>query len=274
MREPVALAYLLARTSDTLADTESVEPSRRIDLLDGFTREIQGQSSEWRDDLRDFIQCQHHHGERVLIENIPYSFAALDSLPADHAQEVREVVATICRGQALDLDRFSHGPATLSTDSELHDYCHRVAGCVGIFWTKIGFLSLGTRFSAHDPAALETLGEQFGRGLQLVNILRDLPNDQAAGRGYLPSVPLDDCDRTLKESARWRRAARELLASGHHYAKAMRMRRLKLAVALPARLGGETLDLLDHADWQTMQRGVKVSRSCVWQNAFAAFCTR
>lgn len=266
MRDPVALAYLLARASDTLADTEAVEPPRRIGLLRGFESEIRGGDAVWRADLADFRARQAHVGERVLLERLDTLFAALDRLGAAEAAEVREVVATICGGQALDLERFGGGPAALADDAELRDYCHRVAGCVGVFWTRVGFLTLGGRFSRRDPADLERLGERHGRGLQLVNILRDLPKDHAAGRGYLPGVAPGDRGGAEREAARWRGEARRLLASGREYAAAMSLRRLKVAAGLPARLGEETLDLLDRADWGTLEAGVKVPRGRVWRN--------
>jgi len=270
MRDPVALAYLLARASDTLADTEAVDPGRRIALLRGFEEEIRGGDPDWRADLGDFLDRQRHAGERVLLERLREIFATLDRLGAGEAAEVREVVATICGGQALDLERFGGGPAALAGDAELRDYCHRVAGCVGVFWTRVGFLTLGGRFSRCGPAALEALGERHGRGLQLVNILRDLPKDHAAGRGYLPGVAPGDRAGAQREAARWRGEARDLLAAGRAYAAAMRPRRLKVAAGLPARLGGETLDRLDRADWETLAAGVKVPRRRVWRNVLAA----
>src|SRR5260221_10735891 len=42
LREPVALAYLLARTSDTIADSSVVDADERVELLDRFGRAIAG----------------------------------------------------------------------------------------------------------------------------------------------------------------------------------------------------------------------------------------
>jgi farnesyl-diphosphate farnesyltransferase len=39
-------------------------------------------------------------------------------------------------------------------------------------------------------------GKRFGKGLQLVNILRDLPEDLRRGRCYLPAERLADCSLT------------------------------------------------------------------------------
>ena len=96
---------------------------------------------------------------------------------------VREVLATIASGQTLDLERFAgasrENPVVLDDDAALEDYAWRVAGCVGAFWTKLGFLTLGDRFSKSPEPELLAQGIAYGKGLQLVNILRDLAADLA-----------------------------------------------------------------------------------------------
>jgi len=77
----------------------------------------------------------------------------------------------------------------LATDAELDDYTYRVAGCVGGFWTKL------TRARVFPGAVIDDArflsdGIRFGKGLQLVNILRDLPKDLRAGRCYIPASML------------------------------------------------------------------------------------
>ncbi len=71
-----------------------------------------------------------------------------------------------------------------ATFGELEAYCRRVAG-------SIGRLSVGV-FGADDmPAALD-LADRLGVAFQLTNILRDVTEDLANGRVYLPQ---DDLDR-------------------------------------------------------------------------------
>lgn len=269
MRSSVSLAYLLARASDTLADTAEVPAAERLELLDGFIAEMEGGSAAWREDLSGFSSRQRHDGEKRLLERLHEAFGLLAELPAAERSLVREVVATITGGQRLDVQRFGEGGGVLPDDEALLDYCHRVAGCVGVFWTRIGFETLGERFSSEPADPLAAVGDRFGKGLQLVNILRDLPGDLKEGRCYLPVRDPRDRDEVMAVAARWRATAREWMAEGERYAAAMGGRRLKVAVALPARLGRETLDLLDGADWERMERGVKVSRStvrrCLWQ---------
>jgi farnesyl-diphosphate farnesyltransferase len=268
MRPAVSLAYLLARASDTLADTNEVPSAERISLLDGFIEEMDGGDADWRRDLSGFSTRQAHAGEKRLLERLDEAFVLLDDLPAGQQRLVRDVIAIIAGGQRLDLERFGASGGVLPDDEALLDYCHRVAGCVGVFWTRIGFETLGQRFSSSTPGALERDGELFGRGLQLVNILRDLPKDLKQGRCYLPVDDPQDLDALIKAAAQWRERAREWMGLGLSYASQLGSRRLRLSVALPAMLGEETLDLLDRADWECLERGVKINRAtvrrCLW----------
>ena len=73
--------------------------------------------------------------------------------------------------QDLDQSRYA-------TFDELHGYCCKVAGAVGIACTAV--------YGADEPALAETLGV----ALQLINILRDVPEDWRLGRVYLPQEEL------------------------------------------------------------------------------------
>jgi phytoene synthase len=63
----------------------------------------------------------------------------------------------------------------------LSRYCYCVAGTVGLCCVHV--------FGFNDPAALE-LAPRLGAAFQLTNILRDVPEDLAMGRVYLPQEDL------------------------------------------------------------------------------------
>jgi phytoene synthase len=69
-------------------------------------------------------------------------------------------------------------------------YCRCVAG-------SIGRLCLGV-FGAAAPDRARPLADALGVALQLTNILRDLREDAAAGRCYLPAAELDRFGCTLR----------------------------------------------------------------------------
>jgi phytoene synthase len=80
-------------------------------------------------------------------------------------------------GVASDLE-----PRTISTFDELYRYCYQVASVVGLTTIHI--------FGFHSREALP-LAEKCGIAFQLTNILRDVREDAALGRIYLPSEDLE-----------------------------------------------------------------------------------
>ncbi len=67
------------------------------------------------------------------------------------------------------------------TFDDLKLYCYRVASVVGLVCIHV--------FGYRDPAA-EPLAEQCGLAFQLTNIIRDVKEDAAMGRVYLPEEDL------------------------------------------------------------------------------------
>jgi len=74
------------------------------------------------------------------------------------------------------------GPIVAPTWESLDLYCDRVASAVG---------RLCVRVFGVPPGACDALAHELGRALQLTNILRDLREDAARGRLYLPREALE-----------------------------------------------------------------------------------
>ena len=140
LRDPIALAYLLARATDTIADTADVDAKLREESLRKLARAIQGNATEGDIlDLRhSFAPLQKNEAERSLIESLPIVLKWLDQVSEDDRADVRIVLEKINRGQSLDVQRFGqkNGVRALSTENELDEYTYLVAGCVGEFWTR------------------------------------------------------------------------------------------------------------------------------------------
>jgi farnesyl-diphosphate farnesyltransferase len=278
VRSPIGLAYLLARTTDTIADTELVAPEQRLEALQALRERIQGQR-EVPLDFGALARQQGSRAERVLLERCEASLALLRGLPSADAQLVREVLNTITGGQELDLRRFAGASArslvALRTDEELDDYTYRVAGCVGEFWTKICRAHLFPNAKLEEGQLIAN-GVRFGKGLQLVNILRDLPADLHKGRCYLPTEKLEAA-KLLPETVlspanetRFLALFREYLdkadshlAAGWIYANTLPFGqfRVRLACAWPILIGVRTLEKLRAANVIELQQRVKVSRA-------------
>jgi farnesyl-diphosphate farnesyltransferase len=267
MRDGASLGYLLARTSDTIADTANIPVNDRISLLDDYERSVQsGESFIAPDVLLD--SCTD--GEKVLLEKAGEIIAWLAELEPAVQLLVHDVLKTIISGQKLDLQRFGNASAAqhmeLQNDAELLDYCYRVAGCVGEFWTKLGYHSEGREFSREPIEVMLPWARHFGQALQLVNILRDLPEDLRAGRYYLPhTASLAIGENMLVQHRRWLLQARHFLTDGMLYCEALRGRKLRAATVLPALLAEETIDRLQTATWHQLEQRVKVPRSTVFR---------
>ena len=212
IRESIALAYLLARLSDTLADGPTTEAEKQLLMR---RKEIEAWLSRSPD-----------------------------------RPEIESVWSTIRQGQRFDHERFAAASSSPLSAQELDRYTYLVAGCVGEFWTLLchkkipGFASMGF-FEMTD------LGIRFGKGLQLVNILRDRHGDAVMGRIY---VPPERFAVVLAE-------ARAHLGAARRYIEALRVYRLRVACTLPLYLGDATLDLVER--YPSRQR-VKVPRAGVW----------
>jgi farnesyl-diphosphate farnesyltransferase len=233
--------------------------------------------------------------ERALLENCDASLAALHELSATDLDLVRKVLDIITSGQALDVRRF-HGASAekiiaLQNDTELDDYTYRVAGCVGEFWTDMCFEHL---FNLPKPAdhglsfSFAELGVRFGKGLQLVNILRDLPTDLRKGRCYLPldkltAAGLNPSDllqpaseanfQPLYES--YLDLAESHLAAGWQYTNLVPrgQMRIRLACAWPILIGLETIKRLRVENVLDPQRRVKITRAevrrLIWRSVLS-----
>ncbi len=277
VRPQIGLAYLLARTADTIADTELVPIEQRLDALKRLRERIQGAAIT----PLNFGALAQHQGsaaEKLLLEKVEDSLALLNTLSPPDQRLVRAVLNLITGGQELDLRRFAGASAenivALETAAELDDYTWRVAGCVGEFWTKMCRAHLFPQ-PRLDDAQLVADGIRFGKGLQLVNILRDLPADLRQGRCYLPKDKLEPAG-LLPEAllspvteAKFRPLFQEYLdraeshlAAGWRYTNTLPFGqvRVRLACALPILIGVKTIGKLRTASVLELQQHVKVPR--------------
>jgi farnesyl-diphosphate farnesyltransferase len=273
LREPVSLAYLLARASDTIADSTGAPAEVRLKHLHAFREMIAlGADAEKLRALRDEI-TPGVPAERRLIERAGECLDLLQtSIEADR-REIQDVLRLIIRGQELDVRRFgdSEKIIALADSAELDEYTYLVAGCVGEFWTRIAFRHVRNYSSLGFEMMLE-LGRNFGKGLQLVNIMRDIPADLRAGRCFLPADELaragiePRCILEYPAKAKavvdlWIACAEQRLADARVYIEALRNRRLRFACLVPWAIGIRTLALLRANPPLETARRIKVPRS-------------
>ena len=193
IRGQIGLLYLLARLADTIADSKHGETDVLLDLLSKYNDVAQGRSTTLPD-FTDLAEIQTNPHEAELLMNAEDVIEGLGEYEEGDRQRILECLDIIIGGQVLDLQRF--GPAkeggnisSLTSNEELDDYAYRVAGCVGIFWSKMSLAHLMTLSPEKEKIFLEK-GIQFGKALQMINILRDIPEDLRFGRCYIPSEAL------------------------------------------------------------------------------------
>src|SRR5437899_11423651 len=91
LREPIALAYLLARTTDTVADTPRISATLRVETLQTLSKAIQDKASRnvVVDLVASFAPLQQHAAERTLVESLPGCLEWLDHLDISDRVDVR-----------------------------------------------------------------------------------------------------------------------------------------------------------------------------------------
>ncbi len=277
LREPIALAYLLARATDSVADTPGISVPVRIETLKMLSNGIQGNASREvvLDLIASFVPLQENTSERQLLESLPDCLSWLNQMEQADRSDIRVVLEKITDGQMLDLKRFDNPQEirALGTAADLNEYTYLVAGCVGEFWTRLCFRHV-LNFARLSEDEMLALGKRYGMALQLINVLRDAGSDLRAGRCYFPEYELSAAHLTasqiLSEPERfqpiyriWMEKAKAGLECGIQYSRAIENRRVRAATVLPALIGARTLALLEEVGTGALQRTVKVPRRVV-----------
>jgi 15-cis-phytoene synthase len=142
----------------------------------------------YADDVID--RAEHRHlGNEEPIAHLHRTLDALYAWDADGRAAPSAFSETVHRygipkqhfidlidGVTADLDKNRY-----ATFGELYDYCYHVAGVIGLIMCDI--------FGYSDPVA-QCYAEDLGTAMQLTNILRDVREDAAMGRIYLPQDEL------------------------------------------------------------------------------------
>jgi farnesyl-diphosphate farnesyltransferase len=265
LRVPLGVTYLVARAADTIADTRVLSPPARLAALHALRLALQDGDAA-PPALAGTGAGDQTPAERILLARLPDVLAAHRTLePGDRARSVG-VLLTLTQAMVEVLERFppelTLRVGALETRADLARYTYMNAGCVGEFWTEVA-VAHRPRCAAWDVPRMRAYGARFGQGLQLVNVLRDLPRDLRLGRCYLPREELGGLGlspQDLLTPAALPRArplvdalideAVACLDDGRAYALAVPRReaRLRLACAWPLLIGLRTLARLRRAE--------------------------
>jgi len=168
-RDALSALYAFMRLVDDVADEGNDLTAKRRGLAD------------WRAALDDAVTGEAQLVDGTTALNSATPRGAAEVLPAlvDTMQRYKmpaRYLHDLISGAEMDLTL-----RTYPTFDRLREYCYRVAGTVGLTCTHV--------FGFHDPRALD-LAEKLGLAFQLTNIIRDVHDDYALGRVYLPEEDL------------------------------------------------------------------------------------
>lgn len=161
-RRAMCALYAFMRVADDLTDGPQELAEKRLAL------------AEWRRQFEAALEGVYNHPLHPAFHHTFEQYG----IPRRYLEDVLDGV-----GMDLDTDRYS-------TFADLYCYCYRVASAVGLACIHIwGF---------RDERAI-VYAEAAGIALQLTNILRDLGEDAARGRVYLPREDLDRFGYTVAD---------------------------------------------------------------------------
>ena len=276
IKNQVGLLYLLARVADTIADTGE-EPHLLLSSLEKYKKAVSNESSPI--DLTNIASLQTDLSESDLLLSVNEVIEAFGRVGSADRDMMLECLLTIISGQRLDIERFgTRGSSivSLQNDNEMDDYTYRVAGSVGEFWTRMSMSHLV--FHGRDPEEMLRLGIRFGKALQLINILRDIPSDLNIGRCYIPSVRLASLDMRVSDlkseesMEKFRPLYNEYLDLACEYLDSARdyisliprqHRRLRISCMLPVIIGWRTIRLMRQQNVLDQDKDVKIDRKQV-----------
>ncbi|MCH1527983.1 MAG: squalene/phytoene synthase family protein [Candidatus Poseidoniaceae archaeon] len=279
IRGQIGLLYLLARVADTIADSKHGESEVLLKLLRDYNDVAQGRSSTLPD-FTEIALIQTNENEAELLRNVSDVVEGLEVYREEDRILILECLEIIVGGQILDLERFGTAKdggniSALSSEEELDDYAFRVAGCVGVFWSKMSLSHLIT-LSPEKEKEFLAKGIRFGKALQMINILRDIPEDLRFGRCYIPQKSLSehnlkpedlldeknvDSFRPLYDS--YLDLTNEHLDAAVEYIRMLpeKQFRLKASSMLPVLIGQRTVTLLRTGNILNSEERIKVART-------------
>jgi len=246
-REAIFEIYAFCREVDDVADRQAPRAERLAEL------------KSWRAD----VDALYGGAPPMRLKGLA---GAVNTFGLD-----KKDMLAIIEGMEMDVSQDIRAPDFATLDL----YCDRVASAVGRLCVKV-FGMGGTEG--------EELAHHLGRALQLTNILRDLDEDAAIGRLYLPRQALEDAGVARREPSsaladgRIGQACARVVerARGHFQRADEVMQRCPRWTVRAPRLMAEAyklkLDALVARGWLPPRRAISVSRlDLLWVVARYAF---
>ncbi|KAL3150785.1 hypothetical protein ABBQ32_000552 [Trebouxia sp. C0010 RCD-2024] len=159
LRDPVCIFYLVLRALDTVEDDMAIDPSEKLPILHDFYQKIYDRQFKYQCGYGAYIRLMNQYPRVTDV------FLRLNP-------KYQQVIADITRRMGDGMAKYIQQEVT--TISDYDEYCHFVAGLVGVGLSQL-FASSGLETA--DFANMEELSNHMGLFLQKTNIIRDFLED-------------------------------------------------------------------------------------------------
>nr|XP_028581014.1 squalene synthase isoform X1 [Podarcis muralis] len=168
LRHAVCIFYLVLRALDTIEDDMTINLETKVPMLHNFHSYLY--QPDWK-------YMDSNEKDKQVLEDFPTISLEFRNL----AKIYRDVIADICHKMGLGMAEFLE--KKVDSEKEWDQYCHYVAGLVGI-----GLSQLFSASKLEDPIVGQDteLANSLGVFLQKVNIIRDYLEDELEGREFWP----------------------------------------------------------------------------------------
>jgi farnesyl-diphosphate farnesyltransferase len=206
LRKPMGLAYMLCRAADTLTDGTLLPNAERRAHLARFKNlfhrfPLDSEAADAFSQDIATLQFTDVPGDQMLLQNLPACFRWLRECDLTDQALIAKVVNGVTEGMEMDLHLFAEDsdvPRALPTEADLERYLRSIGGEPGRFWAELSLSHISGLPVERREIWIQN-GIEFGMGLQMVNILRDLPVDLKRGRSYVPATYLSQHELSVAE---------------------------------------------------------------------------
>jgi len=206
---PVTVAYLLFRIADTVEDSHYLTVEQKREMLTVYARIFSTDSTQATDEFLNMINSlPNETDDDQLVYDLKKVLAVFYTFSETVQNQIGKWVVEMSIGmkkyaQELKKRRFTF----LKTMPELEEYTYYVAGTVGYLLTEL-FSYSSKKITPQLKGKLEQFAESFGKGLQMVNIIRDMATDLRRGQSYIPDELLKKYQLTRDSIFEQKNAAR------------------------------------------------------------------
>jgi farnesyl-diphosphate farnesyltransferase len=192
------VAYLLCRVADTIEDSVILTIKQKQRLLEQYAHILEREHAtcELTAFMSQISSLPQEGADYDLVHNLPLILTVYNTFPQKVRRGMSTWVVEMISGMRKYVQAKNNSSQNfLKTLKDLDDYIYYVAGTVGNLVTTL-FSHYSHHITHKVTNRLKKYAESVGKGLQLVNIIRDMPDDWKYNRSYMPNELLKKYDLT------------------------------------------------------------------------------